>query len=156
MRGKTHMVGGLCTCDQLPHLKVVEHGCGLVLRRDIPCEDQERGGGGEQREQPQVVPRRELEDQLHAHVSHCLPARRDHVPGSVQTTGIRAAAAWAVPNLARDRGSRHGRLARRRRPSPAAIAAAGSAVAMIPPRLDWQTPRPMERVAHAPAKRMFA
>jgi hypothetical protein len=44
MRDKTHMVGGLCTCDQLPHLEVVEHGCRLVLRRDSPCEDQERGG----------------------------------------------------------------------------------------------------------------
>lgn len=29
-------------------------------------------------------------------------------------------------------------------------AAAGSAVAMVPPRLDWQTPRPMDRVADAP------
>jgi hypothetical protein len=39
--------------------------------------------------------------------------------------------------------------------APVAIAAAGPAVAMIPPRLDWQTPRHMERVADAPAG-MFA
>jgi len=42
------------------------------------------------------------------------------------------------------------------RPPPSATAAAGPAVAMFPPRLDWQTPRPTEHVALAPGEKMFA
>ena len=43
--------------------------------RSGPDEDQERRAGDEQHEELELLMRAELEDQLHAHVSHCLPAR---------------------------------------------------------------------------------